>query len=258
MYKRPRIIPCLLIDDANLVKTKQFKRPTYLGDPINAVKIFNEEEADELCLLDISSHRNQKINFDLLENIVSEAFMPLAYGGGIKSLDDVKKLYRMGFEKLIFNSTLVTNPELIKQVVEYAGSQSVVASIDVKKSFLGKEQCYIECGRKNIRKDCITYLKEIEKLGVGEIFINSINNDGMMQGYDLRLIKRVVSATNLPVIACGGAGCLDDLNLAIKQAGAHAVAAGSIFVFYGPRKAVLINYPSEEEVKRIGLGESEN
>lgn len=252
MYSRPRIIPCLLIEDGNLVKTKRFKNPTYLGDPINAVKIFNEEEADELCLLDISSHRNG-IDFNLLEDIVSEAFMPLAYGGGITSITEAKRLYRMGFEKLIFNTTLTTNKKLIEDVVSYAGAQSVVASIDVKKNLFGKEECYIDCGKKNTKKKCVEYLKEIELLNVGEIFINSIDNDGMMNGFNLELIKSVTINTNLPVIACGGAGGLEDLDAAIKKGGAHAVAAGSMFVFYGPRKAVLINYPKENELKSVGI-----
>ncbi len=253
MYKKPRIIPCLLINDGNLVKTKKFSNPNYLGDPINAVKIFNEEEADELCLLDISSHRNGRINFELLNDIVSEAFMPLGYGGGITTLDEAKKLFRLGFEKLIFNTTLVTNPILIKDVVAYAGAQSVVASIDVKNTILGGKTCFIDCGKKNTKKKCVEYLKEIEKLGVGEIFINSIDRDGMMKGYDIELIKSVTSNTNLPVIACGGAGKLQDLYDAIYKGGAHAVAAGSIFVYYGPRNAVLINYPKEEELKKVGL-----
>ena len=253
MNNRPRIIPCLLIQDDGLVKTKKFKNPTYLGDPINAVKIFNEEEADELCLLDISSHKNNAVNFDLLKDIASEAFMPLAYGGGISSLDDAKKLYRMGFEKLIFNTALSTNPQLVKDVIGFAGSQSVVASIDVKKNFFGVEECYIDCGHKNTKKNCIDYLKEVELLGVGEIFINSIDNDGIMRGYNIELIKKITSNINVPVIACGGAGKLEDLKSAIQEGGAHAVAAGSIFVFYGSRHAVLINYPKEQELKKIGI-----
>lgn len=253
MYTRPRIIPCLLIDNGDLVKTKKFKNPNYLGDPINVVKIFNEEEADELCLLDISSHKNGGINYDLLEDIVSEAFMPLAYGGGITSIGQAKRLFRMGFEKLIFNTTLITDKQLICDVVRYAGSQSVVASVDVKKTIFGSEVCYIECGKRNTKKDVINYLKEIENLGVGEIFLNSIDNDGMMKGYNINLIKSVTANTNLPVIACGGAGSLQDLKDAIAQGGVHAVAAGSIFVYYGSRNAVLINYPKEDDLKKVGL-----
>ncbi|MGN0170895.1 MAG: AglZ/HisF2 family acetamidino modification protein [Lachnospiraceae bacterium] len=253
MYNRPRIIPCLLLNNGDLVKTKKFKNPNYLGDPINAVKIFNEEEADELCLLDISARKNGFINFDLLNNIVSEAFMPLAYGGGIKELDEAKKLFRMGFEKLIFNTTLTTNKKLIREVVTYAGAQSIVASVDVKKNIFGREECYIDCGQKNIKKSVVDYLKEIEELGVGEILINSIDNDGMMKGYNIELIRSVTANTNLPVIACGGAGSLEDLKSAIRLGGAHAVAAGSIFVYYGSRNAVLINYPKENDLKKMGI-----
>lgn len=253
MYLRPRIIPCLLIDDGNLVKSKQFKNNTYLGDPINAVKIFNEEEADELCLLDISSHKNKKINFELLEDIVTEAFMPLAYGGYITSLDNVKRLFRMGFEKIVFNTAIYDNPDLVREVTQFAGSQSVVASIDVKKNFWGRYKIYVDCGKRSIEKSYDDYIHYAEHLGVGEILLNSIDNDGMMQGYDIELIKKVSSITKLPVIACGGAGSLKDLKDAIVQGGAHAVAAGSLFVFWGPRKAVLINYPKEEDLKSSGL-----
>lgn len=253
MYLKPRVIPCLLLDDGNLVKTKQFKKPNYLGDPINAVRIFNEEEADELCLLDISSHKNEGIDFDLLNQIVSEAFMPLAYGGGIKSLDDAKRLFRMGFEKLVFNTSLYTDSEMVKSVVDYAGSQSVVASVDVKTNIFGKETCYIECGKKNTGIGVVEYIKRIEKIGIGEIFLNCINNDGMMHGYNTELIRSVSEVTNLPVIACGGAGKLEDFTDAIRNGGAHAVAAGSRFVYFGNRNAVLINYPKEEELKAAGL-----
>lgn len=253
MFTKPRVIPCLLIEDGSLVKTKRFKERTYIGDPINAVKIFNEEGADELCLLDISSHKNDKIDFALLEDIASEAFMPLSYGGGIKNLDDVKHLFRIGFEKVIFNTAVAKDPELIRAAVAYAGSQSIVASVDVKKNLIGKIECYIECGTKPIKEKYLNYINTAEALGVGELFLNSIDNDGMMKGYDLSLIKTVVYHTNIPVICCGGAGVLDDFAQAVRDCGAHAVAAGSMFVFYGPRRAVLINYPSEQEQREAGL-----
>lgn len=253
MNSRPRIIPCLLLKDDYLVKTKKFGKPRYLGDPINIVRLFNEEEADELCILDISSHKNNNINFDLLQKIVSEAFMPLAYGGGINNLDDAKRLFRMGFEKLVFNTGLYKNQKLIRDVVTYAGTQSVVASVDVKKNFFGRNSCYVNCGKEKVKLDIYDYLKGIEDLGVGEVIINSINNDGMMSGYDLELIKSFTMNTQLPVVACGGAGRLEDIKLAIEQGGAHAAAAGSLFVYYGPRNAVLINYPNESELVRVGV-----
>ena len=244
MYTKPRVIPSLLIENGDLVKTVRFKKRTYIGDPVNAVRIFNEEEADEVCILDISAQKNRSINYNLLEDIASEAFMPLSYGGGISDMDTVQQLFRIGFEKLIFNTALYTEPELIKEASAYAGAQSIVASIDVKKTLFGRNECFIECGTKKIREGLIDYLHKAEELGVGEILIQSIDNDGMMKGYDYILIKTITSNTKLPVICQGGAGRLEDMAMAVNEAGAHAVAAGSMFVYYGSRKAVLINYPT--------------
>lgn len=251
MFDRPRIIPCLLIEDKRLVKTKKFRHPDYLGDPVNAVRIYNEKEVDELCILDIS-RKNREIDFNFLEDIATEAFVPLSYGGGITDINQAKRLYRIGFEKLVFNTSLVKHPELIKEVSSYAGAQSVIASIDVKKTLLSDKICFINCGRKRIKVNPITMAQRAEELGVGEILLNSIDRDGMMKGYDLELIRDISASINIPVIACGGAGSLEDLKLAM-EAGAHAVAAGSIFTYYGAKKAVLINYPSEKELIRIGL-----
>ncbi len=253
MYLKPRLIPCLLIEDGYLVKTVKFKKRTYIGDPINAVKIFNEEEADELCLLDISSHKNQRIDFELLEDIATEAFMPLSYGGGIKSLEDAERLFRIGFEKIILNTALSDNTKLIEDVVKFAGSQSVVVSIDYRKSILGKTECFVDCGQRSTRKSVTEQVKLAASLGAGEIFLNSIDKDGMMNGYDLDTIFEATSSTGLPVICCGGAGGMTDMVKAVRKSGAHAVAAGSMFVYYGPRKAVLINYPTETEQKEAGL-----
>ncbi len=253
MYTKPRVIPSLLIENGDLVKTVKFKKRTYIGDPINAVKIFNEEEADELCLIDISAQKNCSINFELLEDIASEAFMPLSYGGGLMDIDSVKKLFRIGFEKLIFNTALLKKPDLIKEAVAFAGSQSIVASIDIKRNIIGKIECYNECGTRCIKTSLIDYLHYAEDLGVGEIILNSIDNDGVMNGYDYSTIKKITANTNLPVICCGGASSLKDMAKAVKECGAHAAAAGSLFVYYGPRKAVLINYPKVEEQEAAGL-----
>ena len=251
MFDRPRIIPCLLINNKDLVKTKNFKNPKYLGDPINAVKIYNEKMADELCVLDIT--RNKKgIDFGYLYSIATEAFMPLSYGGGIETIDPIKRLFRIGFEKVIINTNLVNNSELIKQAVSYAGSQSVVASIDVKKTLFGSQKCFINCGGRNTNISPIDLAKKAQDLGVGEILLNSIDCDGVMKGYDLNLIRKVSVSVHIPLIACGGAGCLKDLKKAI-DAGADAAAAGSIFVYYGEKRAVLISYPDEEELVRAGL-----
>lgn len=256
MYTRPRIIPCLLIDEHNgLVKTVQFKKPRYIGDPINAVKIFNNKGVDELCVLGISVTRNDsRIAWELLKDIATEAFMPLSYGGGIRTLDDVKQLFAIGYEKVIFNTALFSNPKLIEDAVSYAGSQSIVASIDVKPGFMHKYTCLAQCGTRNTKLSPETVAKEAESLGVGEILLNSIDRDGMMIGYDLDLVRGIVDSVSIPVIACGGAGNISDIKSVIHDGHAHAAAAGSVFVYYGRNKAVLITYPSENElVSHLGL-----
>lgn len=249
MYTRPRIIPCLLIDENNgLVKTIQFKKPRYIGDPINAVKIFNNKGVDELCILGISvTTRNSEIAWELLQDIATEAFMPLSYGGGIRNLDDVKRLFSIGYEKVIFNTALFTSSKLIEESVAYAGSQSIVASLDVKSNLLGKSSCWIECGTKNTKDTPESIARKVESLGVGEILLNSIDRDGMMNGYDLSLVKSVVESVSIPVIACGGAGNIDDIKKVIYDGHAHAAAAGSVFVYYGRNKAILITYPNDNE-----------
>lgn len=253
MYSRPRIIPCLLLDENNgLVKTIQFKKPRYIGDPINAVKIFNNKGVDELCILGISvTKKNSEIAWELLQDIATEAFMPLSYGGGIRTLEDVKRLFAIGYEKVIFNTAIFNNPRLIEDAVAYAGSQSIVASIDVKSNLLSKSSCWIQCGTKNTKDAPASVARKVESLGVGEILLNSIDRDGMMNGYDLNLVKSVVESVSIPVIACGGAGSIEDINKVIQAGHAHAAAAGSVFVYYGRNRAILITYPGEEELKDV-------
>ena len=251
MFDRPRIIPSLLLDDQRLVKTIKFSHPNYLGDPINAVKIYNEKQVDELCILDISRNKTG-INFELLQDIASEAFMPLSYGGGINDMEQVKKLFHIGFEKVIINSILYSHPDFVEKVVEYAGSQSVVASIDYKKTLLNKQKCFSQCGRNKVDISPIDMAIRAEKMGVGEILLNSIDRDGMMNGYDLPVVREVSSRITIPLIACGGAGSLKDIKDVIDS-GANAAAAGSLFVYYGDKKGVLINYPSEEEMSLAGI-----
>jgi len=249
MFKRPRIIPCLSIQNRDLVKTIGFNNPRYLGDPINTVKIFNNKGVDELCILDISATiETREPNISYLKEIASEAFMPLSYGGGITKIEEIKTLFQIGYEKVILNTAFVTNPELIKKAVEYAGSQSIVASIDVKTDLFGKKKCYINCGKLKIKDDPITLAKKAEELGVGEILLNSIDRDGTMNGYDLKLVEDIVKSVGIPVVACGGAGKLSDLKEVLQNAGAHAAAAGSYFVYYGAQKAVLITFPEESEL----------
>jgi imidazole glycerol-phosphate synthase subunit HisF len=249
---KPRVIPALLLKGQGLVKTVKFKEPKYLGDPINIVRIFNDKEVDELVLLDITATPEKRgPQFDLLKNIASEAFIPLAYGGGIRSMDDVKKLLSIGIEKLIMNTSAVETPSLVREVADHAGSQAAVVSMDVKKGLLGKYEVFTHCGRKKTGLDPVKHAVEMERMGVGEIIINSIDRDGTMQGYDVDLVRKVADAVRVPVVACGGAGNLSHVSEVIKQGHASAAAAGSIFVFQGPLRGVLISYPTPKELKEF-------
>ena len=253
MFTRPRIIPTLLIDDRDLIKTVQFGKRTYLGDPVNAVKIFNRKGIDELSILDIgASKNNREPDYEILKDIASEAFMPLSYGGGITTLDQVHELLKIGYEKVVLNTALVRNPELITKSAEQFGSQSIVASIDVKR--LNSEyRCFISDGVEETKWNPVDLAREAERLGAGEIIINSIDNDGMMMGYDIDLVKSVADSVNIPVIAIGGAGGINDLKAVLHDGHAHAAAGGSMFVYYGRLKAVLITAPSEKELISAGI-----
>jgi len=243
-----------LLKEQGLVKTVKFAYPNYLGDPVNAVKIFNEKEVDELCVLDIeASKEEKKPDFEFLERIASEAFMPLSYGGGISCLEDIKKIFHIGFEKVVLNTIFVEKPELVQEAAAYAGSQSIVVSIDVKKNLFKGYTAFIKGGTVKTEKEPYILAKMAESIGAGEILVNSIDRDGTMKGYDLELIKEITKCVGIPVIACGGAGGIDDLKAALTEGGAHAVAAGSMFVYYGRKKAVLINTPSEKELFDKGI-----
>lgn len=253
MFTRPRIIPTLLIDDRDLIKTVRFGKRTYLGDPINAVKVFNRKGIDELSILDIGATRNNREpDFELLKDIASEAFMPLSYGGGIITVEQIHDLLALGYEKVVLNTALVRMPELITKAAEIFGSQSVVASIDAKK-YNGKYKCCIVDGSETLEKTPVDLAREAERLGAGEIIINSIDNDGMMTGYDIELVKSVVDAVKVPVIAIGGAGGIKDLKNVLEIGHAHAAAGGSMFVYYGRLKAVLITAPTEQELTDVGI-----
>jgi cyclase len=252
----PRVIPCLLLRNAGLVKTIRFQDPTYLGDPINIVKIFNDKEVDELVFLDITATvEDRPPPFDLLSKVSSEAFMPLGYGGGVRRLEDVRAILSLGIEKVIINTYAAENPAFVSAAADFAGSQSVVVSIDVKRDWRGRYQVYTHGGRKATGREPVEYAAQMERAGAGELLLNSIDRDGTMQGYDLELIRRVCSAVSIPVVACGGARTVHDLAAAIHQGGASAVAAGSMFVFQGPLRAVLINFPTRDELKAAFSGE---
>jgi len=248
--KRIRIIPVLLLQNEGLVKTIKFKKPNYIGDPINAVKLFNDKEVDELVFLDISATKLYKEpNYSKIEEIASECFMPLAYGGGIKNIEQIKKIFSIGIEKVIINSAILSNKNLIAEAAKIYGSQSIVASVDVKKGLLGKYNCYSHAGKIKIKQNLIDYVRNIENQGAGEIILTSINQEGTLEGYNIELIKIVSENVNIPVVANGGASEIDDFTKAIIDGGASAVAAGSIFVYKSKNRGVLINYPSQNELK---------
>lgn len=249
----PRIIPCLLVHNKGLVKTTRFKDPKYVGDPINAVKIFNEKEVDELIVLDIdASVKKQEPDYKLIENLAVECRMPFCYGGGIKTIEQAQRIFSLGVEKIAVSSLAVENKMVIADLVEKVGSQSVVVVIDVKKKFLsGKYEVFIHNGTKNTGIELMQFISELEELGVGEVVINSIERDGLMNGYDLGLIKDVKNKVNIPLTVIGGAGSIQDIGEVIHQNGIIGVGAGSLFVFKGKYRAVLIHYPTIDEKREL-------
>lgn len=247
-----RIIPCLLLRNQGLVKTIKFKKEIYIGDPINAIRIFNDKEVDELVFLDILATREKRPpNLEYIKKLAGECFMPFAYGGGITNIDQIAELNAIGVEKIIVNSIAFSDASFVKRAVERFGSSTIVISIDVKKDFFGKYHVYTHGGTKKVSISLKEILNKINEWQVGEVIVNSIDKDGTMQGYDEFLIKLVTDVLDMPVIALGGAGVIKDFQSVIMNAGASAVAAGSFFVFYGPHKAVLINYPTNEQIKSI-------
>lgn len=249
---KTRVIPCLLLMNGRLVKTMQFKKPNYVGDPINIVRIFNTKEVDEIVFLDIAATSTGKPPaFQLLSEIASECFMPFAYGGGIRSLDQVKTLFSIGAEKVIVNTIALEDKTFISRIADRYGSQSVVVSMDVKKTFFGKYRVFSNNGKKKTLLHPVQHAIDMEKQGAGEILLTSINCDGMMRGYDINLIKAVAEAVNIPVIASGGAGDTQDFVKAVKEGGASAVAAGSMVVYQGKNRAVLTRFPKHEELAAI-------
>jgi len=244
-----RIIPCLLYDGSGLVKTIKFKNPSYIGDPINAIKIYNEKEVDELIVIDINaSKQKRKPNFDKIADMASEAFMPFAYGGGVKTFDDFASLYKIGIEKVIVNSLIQENPEIIKKVIAHYGSQAVIACIDFKKIMFSGIIPYSYIGNK-IKMSLIDYANYLTTdIGVGELMLQSIDKDGTWEGFDDEIISTILNSIEIPVIACGGCGSIEDLKTVLYKTNANAAAIGSMAVYSKKGMGVLINFPDREKV----------
>jgi len=250
---RSRIIPCLLVHNKGLVKTVRFKAPKYVGDPINAVKIFNEKEVDELIVLDIDATKESRgPNFDMIKNLAEECRMPFCYGGGVTTVDEAKKIISLGAEKVALSSSALLNPDLCVDIGKVIGNQSVVVVVDVKKQKLfGGFDIYTHNGTKKSKWKLEEFIHRLEQIGVGEIVINSIDNDGIMQGYDTKLVELIRRKCTMPITVLGGAGGLEDIKSLISKYRIIGAAAGSLFVFKGKYKAVLINYPNREERKPL-------
>ena len=248
----PRVIPILLIKEKGLVKTKKFKSPKYIGDPINSVRIFNEKEVDEIIILDIeASKKTQGPDFSLLKDIAAEAFMPLGYGGGIKSVDEVKKIFELGFEKIVINSSSYDSYKIIEDSARMFGSQSIVGCIDIKQSIFSKRFLYSHSGQKKQKISIDNHINNLINAGIGELIIQTIHLDGTKKGYDLNFLKKVSKSIKIPSIGLGGAGELCHLVAAIDKTDLSAVAAGSIFVYFGTHDAVLINYPERDVIENL-------
>ncbi len=249
---RPRIIPSLLVHDKGLVKTVNFKNPKYVGDPINAVKIFNEKEVDELAVFDIDATvLGKEPDYVLIEKLANQSRMPLCYGGGVKTVEQAQKIFGLGIEKIALSSAVIENPNLITQIADRVGSQSVVVVMDIKKKLLGGYEIYTHNGKKATGINPIKFAEEAQRLGAGEIVINSIDQDGAMKGFDMSLIDKISEKITLPITVLGGAGSLHDIKKVIDRHGIIGVAAGSLFVFKGIYKAVLINYPAQKEKEEL-------
>jgi len=247
--KRIRVIPVLLLQNGGLVKSVKFTQHQYIGDPINAVKLFNEKEVDEIVILDISATAaNRPPDIKQVKQLAGEAFMPLAYGGGITTLAQIKELINGGVEKIIINHSAITNKSLVSGAAKWAGSQSVVVSADVKKNIWGKYKVYSRNGSTKTGLDPVEFVRSMEAAGAGEILLQDIDRDGSFTGYNIELIEMISAAINIPVVATGGAASMEDFIQAVK-AGAAAVAAGSMFVLQRPHRAVLISYPPQQELR---------
>lgn len=243
-----RLMPCLLMSNGALVKTVRFKDITYVGDPVNAVRIFNQKEVDELVLLDIhGTSQNRGIDFETIEKLVSECFMPICYGGGVRSIGDMRRLFALGIEKVSLGAAAFEVPDLVARASAEFGAQAVVVTLDVKKGLLGRATVRIRNGTHDTKKSPVEAARAFEKQGAGEILLYSIDRDGTWSGFDLKLVEEVSRAVGVPVVATGGAGTMADLRAAVKDAGASAVAIGSMAVFQGKDLGVLIKFPTRKD-----------
>lgn len=249
----PRIIPCLLVKDKGLVKTVNFKNPKYVGDPINAVKIFNEKEVDELMVIDIDATiENREPDYVMIERLAAECRMPLCYGGGVTMSYQIEKIIQLGVEKVAISAAAIANPSLVSEAADKVGNQSIVVVLDVKKKLLGgKYEVFTHNGQKATGKNPLEMALQMEKLGAGEIVINSIDQDGVMEGYDFSLVDKIRNSIKIPLTVLGGAGSLDDIGKLINKYGSIGASAGSLFVFKGVYKAVLINYPNRRKKEKL-------
>lgn len=244
----PRVIPCLLLRHGALVKTVRFGDFQYVGDPVNVISIFNELHAGELVVLDIAATREKTPpSFDLIERIAGECLMPVTYGGGVRSLDDIRRILQSGIEKVAIGTLAVESENLIRSAAEKFGNQSIVVSMDVRLNH-GRYEVMVRSGAKRTNNDPVAMAKHMEKCGAGELLLTSIDNDGIMGGYDLRLVRDVSESVSIPVIACGGASSLSDMAAVVRKGGASAAAAGSLFVFLRKGQGVVVHYPSTEEI----------
>jgi cyclase len=249
---RPRVIPCLLLRGRGLVKTVRFSDPRYVGDPVNVVRIFNDKQVDELILLDITAtSAGCGPHLDVIRDVASECFMPLACGGGVRSLTDARSLYALGIEKVVLNTHAVERPDLVSEIAAVYGSQSVVVAIDVRRNWRGRYEVVTRSAARAAGIDPVTHARAMATAGAGELLVNDVDRDGIQQGYDLELIRRVADAVPIPVIACGGAGSLEHLAQVLREGHAAAAAAGSLFVFHGRHRAVLVTYPAPHDIESL-------